>query len=234
MQQISHTIRTWISEGALEEALQAVVEFLRERGGALYDECLQHQGKLSELNRNLRLGLLRQEDIDLTRNRIRYALLEIARELEHREWPAAPGPVVVLTAPPPPPAQQAAPAGAPVLQTAHDLIGRLQRFLNGSSAEPLAALFHASLLNEGALLPAFYENNFRPAQQRISAYCQPVEITQAKHTGRTAVGVLHHREEGDEYVFYLRKIQDTGGMPGMVRIFFPQDGSPAKITNLSL
>lgn len=238
-------IREQLSQGYLEESLQTAVDFLRGRHADLYDECLLHQGKLNECNRSLRLGLLRQDDVDLTRARIRYALIEIVKQLESSPAntpPTAQPKVVLVNAAPPEVVQPDSPLpvqpdGA-VEPRARALLEQFFRLLERSDAATAAVLtaplFHPSLLIDGLITDAFRQHNIFPAHQRCRYYKIPVEIVQSKPTGRKAIGPFENREEGDEYVFTLAREQETGGMPGMVRIFFPRSGAPPQITNVSL
>ena len=41
------------------------------------------------------------------------------------------------------------------------------------------------------------------------------------------------KRNGEEWIYNLQKKEDRGGVPGQVRIFFPQSGLP-KITSISL
>lgn len=248
MSTVTDRIRHLLSQGDLEESLQTATEFLRGRNDDLYDECIQHQGKLSENNRHVRLGIIPQSDVDLTRARVRYALMEVVKIIEkmHPE-------LVAPAAPPPAPQEQErsplatpAPAAAATMPTtvlvddaaAADLLQALFSALAERGVETAAqrttTLLHKSLLLNGSIQPGFKTNNFYPAHQAAPLYLYPVRIVQCKSTNRRSIGSLPDREEGEEFVYTLAKREDTGGMPGLVRLFFSKNGGPPTITNLSL
>jgi hypothetical protein len=242
MSEIFATIRLEIGAGNLEESIELAIGFLRDRHPDLCDECVQHQGKLNECNRHMRLGLLRQDDVDLTRSRIRFALLEIIKQLERAPEPvAATAPKPVLLARPTP-----APAPAPTPPAEDDADEYAQRgavlireFFDALAALPqpapaATALLHGSLLTGGQVNAQFRDYNLLPACQRLGQYRRPAEIVQVRDTRRTAIGTLAQREEGREYMFTVARIQDNGSMPGTIRVFFPAAGGPARITALSL
>ncbi|MEK7255410.1 MAG: hypothetical protein AAB316_11740 [Bacteroidota bacterium] len=149
------------------------------------------------------------------------------------------------------PANQApAPAATPDLPSTRDklsgeaheaaehLLNEFFKLLTSSEVENAAwraaPFFHRSLLANGAIQPQFKQNNFYPAHRQVRSYKMPVHFSQIKSTNRTAIGSLRDRDEGEEFVYTLEKVNDSGGMPGMVRVFFPKNGGEPKITALSL
>lgn len=245
-------IRSLIGEGHLQEGLQAALLFLRENNSRLYNECLQHQGRLNECERNLRLGVMPMEEAERTRAMVRYSLVEVvAKEIElgfapqnTMPAPAAPVPktevfsinfntqnAAATEAP-------AATASSGELEQAKAVLGELlsllSRFDQGMAARQVTALLHGSLVPDGTMPPPFRQNNFNVAHQNVRAFKIPVEITQWKSTNRRAIGPLGNRDEGEEFVFTLAKHDERGGMPGMVRLFFSKNGGGPKITAISL
>ena len=244
---VTDRIRSLLSQGELEEGLQTATEFLRGRNDDLYDECIQHQGKISENNRSLRLGIIPQSDVELTRARVRNSLLELVRIIEkNHPDPAPTAALPVRRAQEQPPLTPSATVAAapisavlPVDEEAaaallHALFAALAEYRAESAVLRATPLLHRSLLVNGLMQPVFRDNNFYPAHQVARLYCQPVQVVQRKSTNRKSIGVLNNREEGEEYVYTLAKSDDTGGMPGMVRMFFSKNGGQPTITNISL
>ena len=102
------------------------------------------------------------------------------------------------------------------------------------SASMVALLLHSSLLRNGSLDQTFRKNRFNHARERLVLYRRPVEILARKPTGRTGVGTLAHREEGDEVSYVIARNDGLGGLPGHVRIFFPKQGGYPRISGVSL
>lgn len=93
---------------------------------------------------------------------------------------------------------------------------------------------HRSLLKYGALEPAFKKNNFDIAYQKARDYKRPPRISVKKSTGRRKIGPRKDKDEGIEYAFTLVRIQETGAMPGQVRIFQSVIDGTITISGLSL
>ncbi|MBX2928274.1 MAG: hypothetical protein KF852_10595 [Saprospiraceae bacterium] len=239
MPTISEHIRESIAADELETALQQALEYLKGKDALLYNECLQHRARLSGAGRDFRMGIIRVDDKDLVVNQIRYALTKVAGQIEQQlivvpevqpvySPPPAPAPQIASTVAPP------APDDAP----AHDLISRfVNQLLHNdveSAARAVMPLLHRSLLRQGVILPDFRKNNLDVAHERIRLYRLPVVIIDKKSTNRNAIGVLADKEHGAEWMYSIAKMQDTGGLPAYIRVFFPQNGGEPRITGISL
>lgn len=248
MKATAEHIRQLISAGQLEDSLQAALAFLKGKDQTLYNECLLHQGRLHESERKMRVGALSMEEAERIRAMVRYSLIEeVAVKIERGlapavpSAPAAPKQVFQLNftekkpapaAPPEPPtAGHNLEAATGVLNQLFDTLGRCNAY---SAGQQLLPLLHPSLLKNGVVRPAFQQNNLRVALEKFRNYKMPVEISQWKSTNRRAVGTLGNRETGEEFVYTLAKQQDTGGMPGMVRLFFADERPGPLITVISL
>lgn len=249
-------IRKLISDGLLEEGLQTAISFLQGKDQQLYNECIQHQGRLNESQRKLRLGVLARDEAEQVRAMVRYSLIEeVAVKIERgfgAHIPPTSNPQQVekkevfsvnFGKPAPPPVPQNIPTPQES-STGHnhekakavinELLNLMARFDEGTAARHTLPLLHPSLVKNGMMRPHFKQNNFRAAHQKFRAYKMPVEITQAKSTNRKAIGSLGNRDEGEEFVYTLAKHQDRGGMPGMIRVFFSKNKENPSITVISL
>lgn len=156
---------------------------------------------------------------------------------------AAPAPAAPVAAPPP----QAAPAPStpspPTTGTdrdaaAHRLLSELLDLLRNhdpqTSALRAAPLIHSSLLRNGALEASFKKNNFIRARERAELYKNPIHIVESKPTRRTTIGLRGQKEAGQEVKYTIARQDDLGGLPGHIRVFFPHDGGPPKISGITL
>lgn len=233
MPTISEYIRESIAADELETALQQALEYLKGKDAMLYNECLQHRARLSGAGRDFRMGIIRVDDKDLVVNQIRYALTKVAGQIE-QELSTVQAVQPVYSPPPAPTVASPAPDDAP----AHELISRfVNQLLHNdveSAARAVMPLLHRSLLRQGVILPDFRKNNLDLAHERIRLYRLPVVIIDKKSTNRNAIGVLADKEHGAEWMYSIAKIQDTGGLPAYIRVFFPQNGGEPRITGISL
>lgn len=249
---VAEKIRDMISEGQLEEPLQEAINYLRGRDAGLFNECIQHQGRLNERNREFRLHMISAETMALTRAQVRSALIDVVAKQLDADQQAPPAFVpptqpqqqtVVLNFVPNAPNQHQpdVPSGAAASidhsaaqRLVQDFLQLLATYEVENAAWRAAPFLHRSLLNGEMLQPQFKQNNFYAAHQRFRMYKTPIHFTKTQSTNRTAIGPLRDRDEGEEFVYTLEKMDDSGGMPGTVRVFFPKEGSAPKITLVSL
>jgi hypothetical protein len=92
---------------------------------------------------------------------------------------------------------------------------------------------HQSLFQNGQIEANFLRNSFKVAVVRLKLYKQPIEIVVREPTGRTKIGERGNREEGKEEKYVIASQDQRGGYQGNVRIFFPANGNPAKISDLN-
>ncbi len=116
----------------------------------------------------------------------------------------------------------------------NDLFGALSAISIEEALQKFIPLAHRSLLKFGVLEPAFKKNNFEAAFDKVRHYKRPPEVSEKKSTGRQKIGPRKDKDEGNEYAFTLVRIQETGGMPGQVRIFQSAIDGTIKISGLSL
>ncbi|WAL59575.1 CHAT domain-containing protein [Thermocoleostomius sinensis] len=93
---------------------------------------------------------------------------------------------------------------------------------------------HQSLFQNGQIDPAFRKNCFDVAATRLNLYKQPAEVTRSEITSRTRLGLRGDKEEGREEKYVIARKEQLGGFKGHVRIFFPANGSSAKVSGLNL
>jgi hypothetical protein len=237
MPTIAEHIRESIAADELDTALEQALEYLKGKDALLYNECLQHRARLSGAGRDFRMGIIRVDDKDLVFNQIRYALANVAGQIEQHLITVP----VVQPVYSPPPALHIPPTAAPLAPDdapAHELISRfVQQLLHNdpeSAARAVLPLLHRSLLRQGVILPDFRKNNLDIAHERIRLYRLPVVIIDKKNTNRNTIGVLADKEQGAEWMYSIAKMQDTGGLPAYIRVFFPQNGGEPRITGVSL
>lgn len=254
-------IRNKIADGDLEESLDLAITFLQGRDPGLYSECLQHKGRLNDHSRQYRLKIISVDTMDMTRAQVRSALLDVViRRIEElTNHPAASRPepaqqnqqqTVTLNFGPAATAGQLPPKGffvpdntgspssladhAAARQLIEDFMKLLATYEVENAAWRAAPFLHRSLLQGEMMQSQFKQNNFYSAHQRFRSYKIPISFVKTQATNRTAIGSLRDRDEGEEYVYTLEKTVDKGGMPGSVRVFFPNDGGGPKITLVSL
>lgn len=120
------------------------------------------------------------------------------------------------------------------LKLINNLIHLMYTFDPESGAQKVLPIVHKSLIKDSHLELSFKKYKFWKAYEKIHLYKNPVEIKSKKNSGRTSIGVLLNKEEGTEWIYTLKKIEDLGGINGQIRIFFPKNGTAAKITSISL
>lgn len=114
------------------------------------------------------------------------------------------------------------------------LLDCLARYGTQTGSSHTAELIHPTLLQNGQLEERFRKHSVEVACQRLHLYKQPFQIEDEKSTGRRSLGFLSNKEEGEEIKYSLARLRPDGGMPGYVRIFFPANGGPPRISGLSL
>ncbi len=92
---------------------------------------------------------------------------------------------------------------------------------------------HQSLFQNGQIEANFLRNSFKVAVARLKLYKQPIEVVVREPTGRTKIGERGNREEGREEKYVIASQDERGGYQGNIRIFFPANGDPAKISDLN-
>lgn len=83
-EQSFHThIRQLIASDELSQALRLLQELLQN--SPKLNEAILQSGRLSDISRQLRLGLIDQDQASLTKNQIRAGILELLDEVEAQE-----------------------------------------------------------------------------------------------------------------------------------------------------
>lgn len=95
------------------------------------------------------------------------------------------------------------------------------------------AIAHQSLFDSGQIDPAFRKNSFNVAATRLNLYKQPIEFIGSALTGRTKLGLRGNKEDGREEKYAIARKENSGGLEGSIRIFFPDNGGLAKISGLN-
>ena len=102
------------------------------------------------------------------------------------------------------------------------------------ATQKFVRIAHRSLLRAGTLEPAFKKHNFDIAFERVRQYRRPPEVSAQATTGRRKIGPRKDKDEGNEYAYTLVRSQETGGMPGQVRVFHSLVDGTITISGLSL
>jgi hypothetical protein len=102
-----------------------------------------------------------------------------------------------------------------------------------AAIQEFEAIAHRSLFLNGHLDPNFRKTDFNAAIARIHFYKRPIEILDRHPTGRTRLGSRPDREDGYEEKITISRNDNSGGLPGHIRLFFPANGGAAKISGLS-
>ena len=122
--------------------------------------------------------------------------------------------------------------------TAFQLISTFMDILKNHSYEAAALntipLIHRSLLSGGQLKADFKANSLKTAYDKAHLYQSPVVIQMGKPTGRLSIGILTDKEEGVEWLFSIAKIEEKGGLPAYIRVFFPKNDQSPTLTGVSL
>lgn len=120
-----------------------------------------------------------------------------------------------------------------------ELIAKLIYILKYKSFEEgaieVSKLLHrATLTRRGELRPDFKRNNYGYARERVLLYEYPVRILEKQDSGRKTLGALSNKEHGEEVVYRIAKQREDGGVPALIRVFFPDSGQPPSLSNFSL
>jgi hypothetical protein len=91
------SIRALLARDDLEQAATDLVAIARTHNAELVNEVIAHQAALTRANKDLRRGIIDNDDAERTRAKIRYALLDIVSELEDVPAAAAGGAPVFLS-----------------------------------------------------------------------------------------------------------------------------------------
>lgn len=168
---------------------------------------------------------------DLAFQNIALGILNIVDEIKKKSSPALPPPL-------PKPVRQNSFSTLNRDKEALDLINSLFDLILKNNPESgaikILPIIHKSLIKNNNLDINFKKYKFFKAYEKVHLYKNPVEVKTKKNSGRTIIGVLLDKEEGVEWIYTLKKIEDLGGINGQVRIFFPENGSIPKITSISL
>jgi TIR domain len=121
--------------------------------------------------------------------------------------------------------------------TVLNLMNQLFEALSSPSADigiqHFEAIAHQSLFPDGQIDPGFRKNCFNVAISRLNLYKHPIEVIKRDLTGRTRIGSRGSKENGKEMKYTVARKDNLGGLEGNIRIFFPEDGSPAKISGFN-
>lgn len=98
----------------------------------------------------------------------------------------------------------------------------------------IAPLLHRTLLQNGQIKSDIKNGSLKTAYEKIHLYHQPIVIKNANPTGRTFIGSLSTKEEGEEWIFSISRKNDAAGLPAYIRIFFPKNNSTPSIVGISL
>jgi len=238
-------IKSLISDGGLDEALQKALQFAEGKDPQLHNECSLFQGRLKTSQRNFGMGIIKMEDFNLVRNTISKVMMDVVIPAVARlesQTPNISTPKVETIKFGSSPTSENIPPNISTdntrlenaRATVNELFTLFSRYDQGTSARMVQSLLHPSLIKNGMMKPAFRQNNFNVGHQNFRAYRTPIEITQFKSTNRKSIGSFGNRDEGEEFVCTLAKHQNQGGMPGMVRVFFSNTSDVPKITVISL
>ncbi len=78
---LKSNVQTLISEGKTELALEKLISFFDNRNDEIQKDFLLLSSTLSDNSRNFRLGLVEESQIQITKNRINFAILEIINKV---------------------------------------------------------------------------------------------------------------------------------------------------------
>lgn len=78
-------LRNLIANDDLETAIEHLLECLKGKHARLYNEAILHSGALAQNNKSISSGILSNADANLTRNRIRLAILSILSDIEKEQ-----------------------------------------------------------------------------------------------------------------------------------------------------
>lgn len=167
---------------------------------------------------------------DMAFENITRGLREAADELSgKRKAPSGPPP---LKSRPAPQAAKPGPDHVAAQKLINHLFDLMYRFEPNMGAQMAISLVHDSLIERGELASNFKQYNFWRAYEKLDRYHFPIAIHTQKPSGRTYIG--NPQQKGEEWIYTLHKIDDLGGIPGQIRIFFARQGGLPKITGISL
>ena len=78
--QFSANILSLIGQGKLDQAIQSLSTFLKHTPAA--DEMVLHSARNQDLKKQIRQGTISLEEADVTKNKIRLAIMELLHEVE--------------------------------------------------------------------------------------------------------------------------------------------------------
>ncbi len=104
----------------------------------------------------------------------------------------------------------------------------------GIGVQRVLPLLHKSLIKVDGMDTSFKKVKFLKAYEKSHLYKMPVEVKSKKDSGRKTIGILLDKEEGEEWIYTLEKINDLGGINGQIRIFIPANGGQSSISSISL
>lgn len=177
------------------------------------------------------------ESVDKAFHEVTIALQQVAAEIQQATL-AADIPVAETTAQTPvaAPAPQKSIKQAAVShdQLLHELFEALFSLTIEEASVRFMQIAHRSLVANGALDAYFLKHSFAVAHERIQQYTRPPAIISRKSTGRRRIGPRNDKDEGEEYAYTLARNQDTGALPGQVRVFVSAKTGLRTISGISL
>ena len=109
---------------------------------------------------------------------------------------------------------------------AEQLINEVLQILRTQTLEVAADMclpyLHRSLYPYGTLDERFYRFNWGVAHERVELYEYPVTFTGKKSSSRTQIGSRPYLESGVEYIYSIRRREETGSLPPYIRVFFAE------------
>ena len=154
---------------------------------------------------------------DMAFQNIAMGILNIVDELKRGSGPQKPPPLPFKTK------KEARPnmvQEEAALKLINSLFELMYRYKSDIGAQRVIPLIHKSLIQKGQLELNFKRYKFGKAYEKIDLYRNPVEIKSKKNSGRKTLGILLNQENGEEWIYTLKKVEDLGGITGKIRIFF--------------
>jgi len=116
----------------------------------------------------------------------------------------------------------------------------LEILLNPNETERLQqiqAVLHSSLLftnpdGTTVLSRNVKEFSYQKAVQNVAAYHYPAEITSVRQGNEITLGIGPTAESGRTDSYFIAKRAGVAGIPAPIVVFFPDNKSEPKITNL--
>lgn len=103
-----------------------------------------------------------------------------------------------------------------------------------TSLQDFETIAHPFLFQDGKIDQTFRKSCFNVAIKRLNLYKLPIEIIRSEPTKTTRLGSRGNKENGKEEKYVLARRDNVGGFEGHVRIFFPTNGNPAKVSGFNL